>query len=257
VPRAIEVNMGKLVLSQERNEPDITVAPDLTDQEQVFDDRRHAGEILSELLWMHRGTDAWVVAIPAGGVPVAAEMAHRLELPFDVAVVSKVWLPWNREAGFGAVAFDGSMRLNEPLIRELALSDLEVRYGIEKTRARVERRVRELRGERGYGHLNGRTVILVDDGIASGFTMLAAISALRRLEVGAIEVAVPTASREAADCIVGEVERLFCANLRGGFPFAVADAYRHWKDVTESELEGLLSGMRFPEELRIPSREVP
>lgn len=240
--------MKKLVLSQEREAPEITVASELTDQEQVFEDRRDAGEVLSGLLWTRRGTDAWLMAIPAGGVPVAAEMARRLELPLDVAVVSKVWLPWNREAGYGAVAFDGSDRLNQTLIRELALADLEVRYGVEKTKARVGRRVRELRGDRGYEHLKGRRVILVDDGIASGFTMLTAVSALRRLHVAAIEVAVPTSSREAAEQISGEVEHLFCANLRGGFPFAVADAYRHWRDVKDSELQSYLRGGPSAEE---------
>lgn len=234
--------MEKLVLSQAWEALDITVAPELTDQEQVFEDRRHAGEVLSELLWTRRGTDAWLVAIPAGGVPVAAEMVRRLELPLDVAVVSKVWLPWNRETGYGAVAFDGSVRLNEALIEKLAMADLEVRYGVEKTKARVLRRARGLRGDLGWEHLRGRSVILVDDGVASGFTVLTAISALRRLDVAAIEVAVPTASREAAEKIAREADQLFCANLRGGFPFAVADAYRHWRDVNDSELESFLPG---------------
>ncbi len=132
---------------------------------------------------MHRGTDEWILAIPAGGVPVGAEMARRLVLPLDVAVVSKVRLPWNRETGYGAVAFDGSVRLNEELIEGLALGDLEVRYGIEKTKARVARRVRELRSDRGYEHLKGRTVILVDDGMASGLTMLVRIGLPRRNEM--------------------------------------------------------------------------
>lgn len=231
--------MTRLVLSPEREPSKIVVASELTDKEQVFDDREHAGEILARLVEMHRGTDAWLLAIPAGGVPVATAMAHRLALPLDVAVVSKVCLPWNREAGYGAVAFDGSVRLDEAFLEGLALTDLEVRYGVEKTKARVARRVEKLRGDRGYEHLVGRTVILVDDGIASGGTMLAAIAALRRLDVGAVEVAVPTSSREAAETVLGECERLFCANLRGGFPFAVAEAYRRWRDVDESELDGV------------------
>jgi len=237
--------MAKRVLSQEPEVPEITIAPELSGRERVFEDRTDAGAALSRLIENESGQDlrttgAWILAIPAGGVPVAAEMARRLELPLDFVVVSKVWLPWNHEAGYGAAAFDGSVRLNVRLIRELALANQEVRYGVEKTKARVERRARMLRGNRGYEHLRGRTVVVVDDGLASGFTMLTAIAALRRLGVARVEVAVPTSSRDAAEAVARDAERLFCANLREGFPFAVADAYRHWRDVDDSELASLL-----------------
>lgn len=235
----------KLALSHRCEIPNLVLDSQLTGRKRIFRDRNHAGEVLAALLSEYRGSDAWVMAIPAGGVPVAAVLSRRLELPCDLAVVSKVTLPWDREAGYGAVAFDGTVEINEPLVQELGLRDLELRYGIARTKAKVERRVRELRGEKGYEHLNRRTVILVDDGLASGFTLLAAISALRHVGSRAIVVAVPTASHDSAEAIASAVDRLFCANLRGGFPFAVADAYHRWSDVSEEELRRLVSELVF------------
>jgi predicted phosphoribosyltransferase len=146
----------------------------------IFRDRRHAGELLSELLKEHLQLEGGLVlAVPAGGVPVAVVVAEKLGLPLDVAVVSKITLPWNTEAGYGAVAFDGGVRLNRGLAARVGLSEDEIRQGISRTRQKVERRGECLRGSRPSPELSGQTLILVDDGLASGFTMLAAIDALR------------------------------------------------------------------------------
>lgn len=229
----------------------IEILEELRNRDQVFRDRDHAGEVLAGLMKELSGSEAWVLGIPGGGLPVAASLCRSLALRFDVAVVSKITLPWNPEAGYGAVAFDGSVRLNEPLIHDLLLEDLEVRYGIEKTKARVERRVKELHGDGGYEHLEDSTVVLVDDGVASGFTMLAAVDAVHHLKARSVVVAVPTASRESAVKIADAVDHLYCANIRGGFPFAVADAYRHWRDVEEEELHHLVAVLKA--EGRMPS----
>jgi predicted phosphoribosyltransferase len=110
----------------------------LRDREEVFVDRAAAGEALAGLMADTRGSDTVVLAVPAGGVPVAAVLARMLGLALDVAVVSKITLPWNTEAGYGAVAFDGSVVLNEALIQRLALPQAVVDEGIARTRSKVE-----------------------------------------------------------------------------------------------------------------------
>jgi predicted phosphoribosyltransferase len=214
--------------------------PELRHRLHVFSSRAQAGERLVEMLQAYRDTDALVAAIPAGGVPVAAPMAQRLGLDLDVAVVSKVTLPWNSEVGYGAVAFDGTVLLNDALVERLRLSPQEVQHGVEQTREKVERRVSRLRSGLAAQPLQQRQVIVVDDGLASGFTMRVAIQALRNVGATRVVVAVPTAHARAAEALAAEADLLVCANIRAGFSFAVADAYAHWYDVDDDEMEGLL-----------------
>src|SRR5512139_1134681 len=124
----------------------LVTLPELRDRIGIFRDREHAGEVLACMIAEGLAGKGIVLAIPAGGVPVAAVIARRLGLPLDLAVVSKVLLPWDTEAGYGAVAYDGTVRLNEPLIAALGLTPQVVEAGIAATRERVARRVRTLRG---------------------------------------------------------------------------------------------------------------
>jgi putative phosphoribosyl transferase len=211
----------------------------LRDRIRVFRDRAHAGEVVSEMLEDLRGSAATVLAVPAGGLPVAAAIAASLGLPLDVAVVSKITLPWNTEVGYGAVAFDGTTRLNETLAADLGLSRDVIREGIERTRTKVARRVAELRGARPDLDLCGRCAVVVDDGLASGFTMGTAVEALRRCGADRLVVAVPTGSQRAVERLLREVDDLRCANVRAGFRFAVADAYELWRDVGEAEARAI------------------
>jgi putative phosphoribosyl transferase len=207
----------------------------LRDRAPVFADRAEAGRVLTGMLEGYRGSGTLVLAIPSSGVPVAAEVARALELPLDVAVVSKTLLSWNTEAGYGAVAFDGTVRLNRALVDALGLTAEEVAQGVADTRAKVERRLLRLRAARPSPRLAGRPVILVDDGLASGFTMMTAAEALRRAGASDIAVAVPTGHTQAVQRVASCVNRLYCANLRSGRSFAVADAYRRWHDVPAEE----------------------
>jgi predicted phosphoribosyltransferase len=177
-----------------------------------------------------------VLGIPAGGVPVGLAAAARLGLPLDVVVVSKITLPWNTEAGYGAVAFDGTCQLNQALIAHLSLSEDQITEGIRKTRSKVMRRAERFRGNRPFPELTGRPVILVDDGLASGFTMRTAIAALRKAGADTLIVAVPTAHDRAVADIAGLAEGVVCANIRPGGRFAVAEAYQDWYDVSEDEV---------------------
>jgi putative phosphoribosyl transferase len=214
--------------------------PELREQTHVFQDRTHAGEVLTRMLMDDDKQAGIILAVPAGGVPVGVVMAEKTGLDFDVAVVSKITLPWNTEAGYGAVAFDGTVKLNKDLVRRVNLTDEQVKIGIEKTKAKVARRVKKLRGRQPFPDLGNRCAILVDDGLASGFTMRVAITALRSAGAGRIVVAVPTGHRQSAEIIAQEVESLYCANIRGGFSYAVASAYQHWSDVTEEDVVNIL-----------------
>jgi predicted phosphoribosyltransferase len=213
---------------------------DLRDRLRVFNDRDDAGQALAEMLRDDDLCDGIVLGIPAGGIPVAAVVAVVCGLPLEVAVVSKITLPWNTEAGYGAVAFDDTVVLNDDLVRHMALGEEDVQQGIEATRRKVARRRRTLRGDRPMPDLSGTTAILVDDGLASGFTMRCALEALGRRAVSQRIVAVPTAHEESLDRIADLADTIYCPNVRSGVPFAVADAYARWSDVSEEEAARLL-----------------
>jgi len=212
---------------------------ELRDRAAVFRDREHAGEIMAGMLNRYTGTRAILFAVPSGGVPVAAVMAGRLRLRLEVAVVSKITMPWNTEAGYGAVAFDGSVLLNRGVLSRIGLTKEQIEEGRRLTLEKVERRLRIFRGDRPLPDLEATTAILVDDGLASGFTMLAAIGALRGIGGRDVIVAVPTASAVAVELVAPAVESLYCANFRGGSSFAVAAAYKKWEDVEEEDAVSL------------------
>ncbi len=223
----------------------IVEQPDLRDRTHVFRDRRHAGEVVARLLsGSPEGPErsAVLFAIPAGGVPVAAAAADVLALPLETAVVSKITLPWNTEAGYGAVAFDGTVKLNEPLVARLGLSAETVAAGVAATRKKVESRAARFRRDRPMPDPADGTAVLVDDGLASGFTMRTAVAAMKNAGAARIVVAVPTGHDHSVAAIAAEVDRIFCPNIRTGHSFAVAEAYDQWYDVPESEVEALLAG---------------
>lgn len=209
--------------------------PQLREQTGVFRDRKHAGQVLATMLAAWKGGQATVFAIPSGGVPVAVEIAGSLALPLDVAVVSKILLPWDTEAGFGAVGFDGSVWINEEYAAYYGLDKPTIEEQTRVAMTKVQRRVKLFREDRQWPDLANQAVILVDDGIAAGSTMRVAMAALRNAGAGKILVAVPTAHQEALDRITESVDELYCANIRGGRQFAVAAAYRFWDDVDEVE----------------------
>lgn len=217
----------------------VLTSPSLADRVGVFADRADAGRALAGLLRHLEGGDALVLAIPAGGVPVGAALAKALGLALDVAPVSKALFPWTTESGFGAVAFDGTEWLDPHLVARHRLTDAQVATAVAEAREKVQRRVQRWRHGRPL-ELAGRTVVLVDDGVAGGATMRTAIAAVRKSGAKALVVAVPTAHAAAVDALAPLVDRLAVANVRHGRSFAVADAYRAWDDVSEDEAAALL-----------------
>lgn len=224
--------------------PDIIELPELRDRQEVFDDREDAGRILASMMESYRGSGALVLGIPGGGVAVAITIAQLLGLDLDVAVVNKITLPWNTEVGYGGVAYDGTMVLNEDVLRQMSLSERQIQDGIEQTQTKVSRRVRLLRGDMPAPAVEGRTVIIVDDGLATGSTLRVAVKAVRRGGAAKIVLAIPTGHEESVIRLGREVSRIYCPNIRTGWSYAVASAYRRWTNVEESEVAAQLAAYR-------------
>ena len=223
---------------------DIHDLAELRNRMQIFRDRTEAGEVLAGMLEQYRESDALLLAIPAGGMPVAAEIATRLGLAIDVVPVSKILFPWTTESGFGAVAFDGTEWLNEDTIRGTRLDAASIRVATDKARDKVKRRIVKFRGTRPFPRLHDRTTILVDDGIAAGSTTRAAVLALTNTGAGKIIIATPTAHDTALYPLARMVDAIYCANVRSGLSFAVADAYKRWTDVSDDEVMDILARLR-------------
>jgi putative phosphoribosyl transferase len=217
--------------------------PTLRDRIHVFFDRTSAGQRLAAHLEAYRDGEAHLFAIPAGGVPVAAEIARALALPLDLIIVRKIQFPWTTEAGFGALDPAGQAILNEDLLRRMPLSPEEIEAQINKTAGVIRQREERLRGGKPYARLNGQTALVVDDGLASGYTMRAALRFLKAQGASRLICAVPTGSERTVWELLPMVDELCCLNVRGGFSFAVADAYENWYDLTEAEVLEILKSL--------------
>ena len=212
------------------------------DRTLVFRDRFEAGKILAKELKEYAGNkETIVLAVPAGGVPVGCMIAQKLVIPMDIIIVRKVQIPWSPEAGFGAVAWDRKFILNEELVKQLHLTHEEVETALLAAKKNVEERLRKFRGDKPLPHLADKIVVLVDDGLASGFTMLVAVNSVKEKAPEKIVVAVPTASLGAIELLVHEVDEIVCPNIRTGESFAVAEAYENWYDLSDEEVLELIA----------------
>ncbi|HUJ78657.1 MAG TPA: phosphoribosyltransferase family protein [Thermoplasmata archaeon] len=211
----------------------------------VFEDRRDAGRQLAERLLARRGQPAIVLALPRGGVPVAAVIAEQLRAPLDVFVVRKVGAPGNPEYALGAIAEGQPPFLDPNRLRELGLRRPDLTPIIEAEQREVERRVELYRNGRALPSVRGRVVILVDDGLATGATALAAVRALRRRGAAWLILAVGVASVEAAEQLSAEVDELVCPRVPPYFD-AVGSWYRDFSPVEDDEVLALLRRHRPP-----------
>jgi putative phosphoribosyl transferase len=211
--------------------------PRLRDKRFVFSDRHDAGKKLGFFLTSRPLLqEPVVIAIPAGGVPVGVEIARILRAPLSLAIVRKIQVPGNTEAGFGAVSWDGHVLINEQLRNTLGLSQNEVDTAIAATRRNIRDRIARFATGRPFPDLTKKCVILTDDGLASGYTMLAAVTSIRTMNPQRVIVAIPTSSASSAERIAREVDEVLCLNIRTGQRFAVAEAYRHWYDLDDREV---------------------
>jgi predicted phosphoribosyltransferase len=202
-----------------------------------FRDRREAGQKLAAHLTRYAGQpDVLVLGLPRGGVPVAFEV----HAPLDVFVVRKLGVPGNQELALGAIASGGVRVVNQSVVDMLGLSDADINAVAEREEQELKRREQAYRNGRPVPEIAGRTVILVDDGIATGSTIRAAIKALRRLQAGRIVVATPTAAVESAENIRPLADSLIAVITPGDF-FAVGQWYADFSQTTDDEVRALLA----------------
>jgi predicted phosphoribosyltransferase len=209
-----------------------------------FLDRRDAGRVLAERLRHYASReDVLVLALPRGGVPVAYEVARALDVPLDLFLVRKLGLPGHEEFAIGAIASGGVRVVNEELLQEFGIDDALLDEITRRESAELERRERRYRGDRAPPDVEGRTVILIDDGLATGSTMRAAVAALRAERPEKIIVAVPTAARETCDELRPEVDEMICATTPEPF-LAVGLWYADFAQTTDEEVHTLLATTR-------------
>jgi len=206
-----------------------------------FRNRVDAGRILARALAAYGGTpDLLVLALPRGGVPVAFEVARTLRAPLDVFVVRKLGMPGHEEYAIGAIASGGVMVVNDEAVQAFGITQAELDAVASEERLELERRERSYRGGRPPPDVRGKTVILVDDGLATGSTMRAAVAALRLEGVRRLVVAVPTGAPETCDEIGALVDDLICAITPEPFQ-AVGLWYEDFGQTTDEEVRDLLA----------------
>lgn len=209
-----------------------------------FRDRADAGRRLAVELQRYAGRDDVIVlALPRGGVPVAAEVAHALGAPLDVFLVRKIGLPGHEEFAMGAIASGGVAMINEHVVRTYGVSRSQLDSVVARERQELERRERRYRGDNPLPPLEGKAVILVDDGLATGSSMRAAVEAVRGLRPAEIIVAVPIAPAETCDALAPEVDRVVCALTPEPF-YAVGLWYQDFSQTTDDEVIHILATTR-------------
>ncbi|WP_456463348.1 phosphoribosyltransferase [Persephonella sp.] len=202
----------------------------------IFEEREEAGERLAEFIKDFIDKNSIILAVPSGGVPVGKKLSKKLKIPFDLILVKKITYPWNTEAGFGAVSIEGDYILNDDAVRYTGLTDQIIENQKEKAVQILKHRNSIFRKNKPFPQITGKTVIIVDDGLASGYTMLTAVRMVKRKKPERIIVAVPTCSKSAVEKILPEVDAIFCLNYRDLYPYAVADAYKNWYDLTDEDV---------------------
>jgi len=208
--------------------------------ERGFADRRAAGRRLADELSRYANrADVVVLALPRGGVPVGHEVARALGAPLDVFLVRKLGVPGQEELAMGAIATGGVRVLNREVLSQLGLPDNVVEAVARREGEELVRREALYRGERPPVDVRGKTAILVDDGLATGSSMRAAIRALKLLQPAAIVVSVPVAARETCDALRGEVDDVVCALTPEPF-YAVGLGYEDFSQTSDDEVQALL-----------------
>lgn len=226
---------------------------------QRYENRRHAGAVLAQRLQPFKGrVDVVVLALPRGGVPVAHEVARALDVPLDVFLVRKLGVPGHRELAMGAIASGGVRILNGDVVAAYRVPGAVIDSVAREEQAELERRERTYRDGRAAAELRGRVVLLIDDGLATGASMKAAVEAVRRHGPARIVVAVPVGSPETCRELADVADEIVCARAPEYFA-AVGQWYRDFSQTTDEEVRQLLHehaepATRSPETRMQPSR---
>jgi predicted phosphoribosyltransferase len=218
----------------------------LSGEQSLFYDRIDAGTKLVESLQEYRGNETCVFAIPRGGVPVSVEVAKGLNSYLDIVVPRKITIPYNPEAGYGAVTEDGTIFLNKQLVESLGLTEQQIQRQAEGIHKEIKRRSALYHSKLQAIRATIKTAIVIDDGLASGYTALAAVKSIRRRNIPKIVVASPVVSGAAYELIRPKVDDLVSVVISHTYPFAVASFYQDWYDLSEDEVIEFLKIWKQP-----------
>jgi len=205
----------------------------------MFADRIDAGQRLASALLEYRGKDLVILAIPRGGVVVAHEVAKKLDAPLDIVIPRKIRAPGQPELAIGAVTQDGTTLLNDEIIRYLHVSERYLQEEIKTQIEEINRRTRKYRGDREAPVLNAKTAILIDDGIATGATLRAAIKSIRKQNPTSVVVAVPVGPRDTIEKIKKEADEIVCLDTPESF-FAISQFYSRFEQASDEKVMQLL-----------------
>jgi len=226
--------------------------------EPVFENRYDAGRKLAEKLTEYTNKTAVVLGIPNGGVAVALGVALAIGADFDLVISRKIPLPLSPEGGFGSVTDDGTIILNEEIVKKTGLSQQQINYQVSQVRANIKERSLLYHKDRPPLTITGRTVIIVDDGLASGYTMRAAIESLRRRKPEKIIAAVPVGPEWVVNEVRKVADRVVTCAVGTEPVFYVSDYYRYWQDITDSEVLSCLREWRLRKSggrIQLPERK--
>lgn len=211
----------------------------------IFENRRDAGRRLAEKLSEYDGQSVVVLAIPNGGVPVALEVAGALKAELDLIICRKIPTPLNPEAGFTAIADDGTIVLSEEALKGTGLNRKQIEYEASKVRAEIKQRSLLYKGDWPLVRVNGKTVIIIDDGIASGITMTAAVESVRHRQPKEIVVAAPCAPALAVKQLERIAEKVVVLAIGYMPKFRVSDFYRYRHNLSDDEVTQYLRQWRL------------
>lgn len=201
----------------------------------IFENRYDAGSKLAAKLAEYKNQQVIVLAIPNGGVPVAVPVALALDADLDIVVARKLPIPLLPEGGFGAVADDGTTIFNQDVLKAINLNDHQINYQVNKVRSDIRQRSLIYRNNRVLSVVKGKTAIIVDDGLASGYTMLAAVESVKRRQPSRIVVAVPAASDTAVKQVEKVANRVITVETVHVPKFYIADYFRYWNELSDEE----------------------
>ena len=211
----------------------------------IFENRYDAGRKLAEKLSEYANKSAVVLGIPNGGVAVALGVAMAIGADFDLVISRKIPLPLSPEGGFGSLTDDGTIILNEETVKNAGLSQQQINYQVSQVRSNIRHRSLLYHKDRPPLSITGRTVIIVDDGLASGYTMRAAIESIRHRRPEKVIAAVPVGPERVVNEIRKVADRVVTCAMGTELIFYVADYYRHWHDITDSEVLSCIKEWRM------------
>lgn len=207
-----------------------------------YRNRQEAGDVLARELYEYRGEDTLVLAVPRGGIPVALPVVNRLNCEMDLIIPRKIGAPGQREVAIGAVCEDGEVLLNPYMVQNLNISDDEINEMAAREVTEIKRRLQAYRGARAPVVMDDRTVIVIDDGVATGFTITAALQSVSRQQPKELVLAVPVAPADTVEMLAREVDRIICP-LQPEIFHAVGQFYEEFEQMSDMETFQLLTSV--------------